>query len=112
MSAEEYFPKIKAMLKKHFGYKGEISLSFTIQSLKPVSDEINTFFDDFGNTFNIDGNEYNYYDYFCEDVHPFYAMKNMFKHVFNPSKHKKTDITIAHLVEVIEKGKWFKPNEK
>jgi hypothetical protein len=30
---EQYLTKIKKMLEKHFGYKKEVSLDFTIQSL-------------------------------------------------------------------------------
>jgi hypothetical protein len=106
---EQYLTKIKKMLEKHFGYKKEVSLDFTIQSLNPVSEEIDAFFDDFGETFQIDGKEYNYYDYFFEDVHPLYILKDLFNRIFHPEKTKKLPITIEHLIRVAEQRKWFKP---
>jgi hypothetical protein len=109
---DKYLPQIKELLKKHFGYKKDVSLDFTIQSLNAVSEELTDFFDDFGETFNIDGKEYNYYDYFFEDVHPLHILKDTFNHVLYPSKVKKLPITIEHLIKVIERGKWFKPKEE
>ncbi|WP_367916107.1 DUF1493 family protein [Leadbetterella sp. DM7] len=109
---EQYLFQIKELLKKHFGYRKEVSLDFTIQSLNAVSEEIDAFFDDFGETFHIDGKEYNYYDYFLEDAHPFYILKDLFNRTIHPSKTKKLPITIEHLIRVAEQGKWFKPKKE
>lgn len=107
----ESFEKIKTLLEKQGIKKSKINLNTTIQSLGFGPEEIDEFFNDFGEAFQIDGKEYNYYDYFFEMVHPFYVLKDSFNRIFYPSKVKKLPITIEHLIKVAERGKWFKPRD-
>jgi hypothetical protein len=102
---------IKALLEKQGIKKNTITLNTTIQSLGLGSEEIDGFFKDFGESFKIDGKDYNYYDYFFEMVHPMYMLKDLFNRIFYPSKVKKIPITIEHLTKIAECGKWFKPEE-
>jgi hypothetical protein len=108
----ENLEKIKVLLEKQGINIGKINLDTTIQSLGFGPEEIDDFFNDFRETFNVDGKEYDYYDYFFEMVHPLYILKDLFNRIFYPSKVKKLPITIEHLKKVAELGKWFKPDEK
>ncbi|MBD2705316.1 DUF1493 family protein [Spirosoma sp. BT702] len=101
--------RLTVLLEKHGVNRSKIKLTSTIQSFGFGPDEIDDFFDEFGETFHIDGKNYNYYDYFFEMVHPIYMIKDVYNRVFYPSKIKKLEITIDHLLRVIESGEWFKP---
>ncbi|MFC3813334.1 DUF1493 family protein [Lacihabitans lacunae] len=105
----ENLEKIQGLLEKQGIKKNKINLNTTIQSLGFGSEEIDEFFNDFGETFKIDGKEYDYYDYFFEKVHPLHILRDTFNRIFYPSKVKKLPITIEHLIKVAERGKWFKP---
>ncbi|WP_367916522.1 DUF1493 family protein [Leadbetterella sp. DM7] len=107
----ENLEEIKSLLMKQGVEKDKINLNTTIQSLGLGPEEIDEFFGDFVKTFYIDGQEYNYYDYFFEMVHPLHMLCDLFYRIFYPSKNKKIMITMAHLLAVIEKGKWFKPQK-
>jgi hypothetical protein len=101
--------KIKNLLEKRGIKKNTISLDTTIQSLGFGPDEIDDFFNDYSKEFKVDSNNYNYYDYFFEMVHPIYILKDNFNRVLFPSKVKKLPITIEHLLKVADRGEWFKP---
>jgi hypothetical protein len=106
---EEILKKIKLLLGK-YGIKSEqITLESTMQSFKMVSEEVFDFLKDYGNHFNVDFTGFRYYDYFFEEMHPIYVIRDLFYRIFVPSKIRKTPLTIEHLVRVAERGKWFNP---
>jgi len=107
----ENLEKIQDLLEKQGIKRNKVNLNTTIQSLGFGSEEIDEFFYDFREAFQIDGEKFDYYDYFFEMVHPFHMLKDTFNRIFYPSKVKKLPITIEHLIKVAEKGKWFKPEE-
>ena len=105
---EQIFIRIKELLRKRVGKKN-LTIETTIQSLHMVSEEIDDFFDEFDKEFKVDGRGYNYYTFFFEQVHPGHILRDFFLRLFKPEKVRKKKLTLEHLVQVAEKGKWFDP---
>lgn len=101
--------KIKELLSRYGIKPQSVIPEATLQSFKMVSEDIDDFFTHFGESFNIDGNGYNYYDYFLEQVHPLHVVRDIFYQIFKPNKIKKKPLTINHLIKVAERGHWFDP---
>jgi len=99
--------RIKELLNKYGIRKDMITPETTIQSLKMASEDIDDFFYYFGKEFQIDGEGYNYYNYFLEQVHLGDVIENFVFRIFNPKKIKRKPLTIDHLIKVAENKKWF-----
>jgi len=96
-------------LLSEYRNKSLLTPETTLQSLNMVSEEIDDFFEKYGKEFNIDGEGYNYYDYFLEQVHPLHVLRDFYYRIFNPDKIKKKELTIEHLAKVARNGKWLSP---
>lgn len=83
----------------------------TIQSLKLVPEDIEDFLMNYQKEFNVNMDAFIYTDYFEEDVPIVYFLIIWIGKIFNRTKKvdRKTEITIRHLLNVAEKGQWFKP---
>lgn len=108
MTTEEISKDIKDIFSKYFGVD-KIGTETAFQDYKLFSEDIDAFFREFSSHFDVNMEAYNYYDYFYEDVHLVYIVRDWFLRVFNRKKSQRKRITIGHLIEVAEKGHWFKP---
>jgi len=106
---ETTLAQIIGLLKKYGNKPSKLTSETTLQSLHMVSEDIDDFFKGFGNKFNVDPTGYNYYNFFLEDVHPYYILRNFIYKIFKPEKLKRKPLTLDHLVKVAERGKWFDP---
>ena len=106
---ETTLAQIIDILKEYGNKPSKLNSDTTIQSLQMVSEDLTHFFFDFKNKFNVNLTGYNYYNFFLEDVHPYYRLRDLFYRIFKPEKLKRTPLTLDHLVKVAEKGKWFDP---
>jgi|GEM_PF-1243641 len=102
--------QIEELLRKRYVSKRQILTSeTTMQSLKMISEDLTHFFMDFRDKFIVDMTGYSYYNFFLEDVHPVYRLRDLFYRIFKPEKLKRKPLTLDHLVKVAERGKWFDP---
>lgn len=108
MNEEEIFEELKHILGK-FGRKRNLSMEKSFQSLGIAGLELDDFFIDYMNTFNIDMAKYNPQEFFFQTDHPIHLIRNLFLRIFYPEKVRKKKLTLGHLVRVAEKGKWFDP---
>lgn len=108
IESELIFEKIKEILKKH-AVRKNVTQERTVQSIGFVSEELEDFLMSYAKLFNVDMAGYNYYNFFFEDVHPVYMIRDTFYRIFRPEKVRKKKLTLGHLVKVAEAGKWFNP---
>lgn len=78
------------MILRHFGIK--VSDDFILNKESLCSEDVDLFFEDYSNTFDVDMSSYNYYDYFNEDVLPFSLVVKFFQ-------PKKQCLNLSSLLE-------------
>lgn len=99
--------KLYKLIEHYFG-KDLCSGSTYINDINFVSDDVDAFFEDYAKVFNVNMEDYNYYDYFHENFIPFsYSISKLL--VSLKLRGKKIPLSISHLLLVIEKGFWFRP---
>jgi len=103
MDTNQNFIRLKSMVNNIFGIK-DISLNTEINKLKTLSEDNDRFIELFQSEFKIDMSSFPYYRYFEEDEFIFISL---FKRLFRASMKGKKSLTVSHLLQVIEKGKWF-----
>jgi hypothetical protein len=96
--------QLKLLVKEVFGIDN-INSNTELNKLNTVSEENDHFIDLFQTKFNIDMGAFKYYEYFEEDE---FILISIFRRMFKKIKKRKS-LTVAHLLLVINKGKWFEP---
>jgi hypothetical protein len=109
-SIMENLQALELIILEIFGVEIKGNLKMTLDSLSPVSEDVNFFFIEFSKKFKVNMSEYSYYDYFFEQVSPILSFKERFLSVFRANRRKRK-ISINHLLLVIEKRHWFVPEE-
>lgn len=98
------FKQLNLLIKEVFGIE-DITLNTEINMLNTVSEDNDYFINSFKTNFNVNMSNFDYYEYFKEDE---FIMLSILRRLFEKKKKKKV-ITVAHLLLVIDKGKWFEP---
>jgi len=106
--SELVFEKIKEILKK-YGFRRKLTLETNFRRLGIVGLELDDFFSTYVKTFNVDMTGYKYCNFFYEDSHPLFILRDTFYRIFNPEKVRIKKLTLGHLANVAEAGKWFDP---
>lgn len=98
------FLKLKKIVVSVFGVD-DISLETAINKLDTVSEDNDRFFELFEKEFDVDMEDFYYYDYFYDDEFILLSLITRFLLLFR--KSKKKDLTVSKLMHIIERKKWI-----
>src|SRR5689334_25127326 len=108
MTRELIYQTIQKYINDIYGIR-ELELKTSINSFNAVSEDNDEFLRRYQKEFNVDMSKFDYYDFFDEDQIYSLALVNLVLRLFGKQK-KKLQLTIEHLVEVAQKGKWSQPS--
>src|SRR5690606_21330415 len=103
MNESTYFLRLKRIIFEVFGID-DVELTTCVNKLGTVSEDNDRFLELFQKEFNVDMEQFSYYDFYEEDE---FILIAVFKRLF--CRNNKKEISIYHLLLVIDKGKWFDP---
>ncbi|MFV8282618.1 DUF1493 family protein [Christiangramia marina] len=106
MTDTEILEHIKKLMEEVFGYdKKKICPQTDLTKLGLLSEDIDVFFVRYKEIFNVDMSEYDYYNYFYEDVLPFSYFKKVLKRML--TKDTKS-LLVCDLIYFAKSEKWKK----
>jgi len=103
MDSNQDLIKLKSLANKVFGVKN-IEYNTKINKLNTLSEDNDRFIKLFQSEFKVDMSSFPYYQYFEEDE---FIFLSLIKRLFHGKIKNKKNLTVSHLLEVIEKGHWF-----
>ena len=103
------FEELEQIIIEIYGLKN-ISRDTVINYQKTVSEDNNQLINLLVSKYNVDMNEFKYYDYFKEDEFVILNIYRLFLSLFGIKKAVKRKLTLNHILEVMNKGKWFDLN--
>ena len=102
-----FLEEIKPLTEEIWGVNPKY-IDSTIRSLRGSSEEIDRFMYLFSQKYDVNMEEYDYYDYFYEDQ---FIIQNIFRDIFLilGILKRKNDLTFRHLFKIRESGVWANP---
>jgi hypothetical protein len=106
MEKDEVFKEVSEFIRKYNGIViNEKSKLFS--DLRLIGDDADFFITRFQDKFKVDFGNLEFDKYFLREFHiPF---QYWYYKKYKPEKLKRQTFTIQHLVEVVNRGKWFEP---
>lgn len=103
MDSNQNLIKLKSLVSKVFGIK-DIECNTKINKLNTLSEDNDRFIKLFQSEFKVNMSSFPYYQYFEEGE---FILLSLIKRLLHRKLKDKKNLTVNHLLKVIEKGHWF-----